>query len=148
MSVAEESAKVENFSQRRPASGCRPRFAATRPNVRALGGEMETDLKEGLIHAEEEIQRGRAAISPNSRDQHLEIERRRKTRHGNFRCFDREYGTLQIEFERLVVEANSAAEHSLRTEQQRLEEARWNAEAVYEAVKNEPVRASLRISRN
>jgi hypothetical protein len=107
----------------------------------ALSSHIETDLKEGLKQAEEEIKRARRDI-PSSRDEQLELEK--KSYHDRrkviFERFDREYGTLQVEYERLVVEANGAAEHTVRSEQKVLEDARWNAEAVYEAVKNEPAR--------
>lgn len=114
------------------------RLAQTRA---ALAAHIETDRKEGLTHAEEEIQRARRDL-PSSRDEQLGVEKQsyHDQRKVIFERFDREYGTLQVEFERLVAEANSAAEHTLRTELKKRDDARWNAEAVYEAVKNEPAK--------
>ena len=114
--------------------------ALAEARVAALA-QIDVDLKEGLLHADEEIQRSRRDL-PATFEQHLQAERQvyEAQRKVIFERFDREYGTLQIEYERLSAEANSAAEHLLRTEQRRLEESRWNSEAVYEAVKNEPAR--------
>ena len=140
MSVVEPSPITELLSSDRQAEvvGELQLLAKTRAE---LAAQAETDLKDGLAHAEEDIQRGRRDL-PANRDEQLNAERQayQDQRKVIFERFDREYGTLQEKFERLVIEANSAAEHTLRTEQKQLEEGRWNADAVYEAVKNEPLR--------
>jgi S-DNA-T family DNA segregation ATPase FtsK/SpoIIIE len=102
---------------------------------------VERELKDGLTAVEEEIQRARRDL-PASRDEHMEMEKRsfQDQRKVIFERFEREYGTLQAEFERVVAEANSKAEHILRTEKRKLTENRWEAEALYEAVKNDPAR--------